>query len=332
MSIDTVIPQLRDEAHQLTARELAALSGIDDDDRARFIDTWRSLSVQRRRNVIDWLGDLNEDNIELDFARVFLIGLFDEDVQVRADSIKALWEYEGDDLPPVLMTLLRDPQAMVRSEAALGLGRFLLRAELDADEGPEAREWESGLRDLLHDHTELSDVRGRALEALGVRSHEWIRDEIEEAYSSGDRRMQISAVHAMGRNADLDWLPTIIEEMHSDDGEMRYEAAVAAGSLADEAAIADLSQLAYDDDAEVQEAAIGALGQIGGGAARNALQQIASESSDERVLEVVSDALAEADFVEDPLGITVNLERSIQEEMEEQDWEAEDYEPQEDRE
>ena len=332
MSIDTVIPQIRDEAHHLTARELASLSGIDDDDRAQFIDIWRALSVQRRRNIIDWLDDLSEDNVELDFARVFLIGLFDEDVQVRADSVKALWEYEGNDLPPVLLTLLRDPQAMVRSEAALGLGRFLLRAELDAHEPSDVPDWERGLRDLLHDDAELSDVRGRALEALGVRSHEWIRDEIEEAYSSGDRRMQISAVHAMGRNADLDWLPTIIEEMHSDDGEMRYEAAVAAGSLADEEAIPDLAQLAYDEDAEVQEAAIAALGQIGGPAARNILQQIASDISDERVLEVVSDALSEADFVEDPLGITVNLERSIQEEMEEQDWEAEDYEPEEDRE
>ena len=332
MSIDTVIPQLRDEAHHLTVRELASLSAIDDEERAQFVDTWRSLSVQRRRNVIDWLSELSEDNVELDFARVYLVGLFDEDVQVRADSIKALWEYEGDDLPPVLVTLLRDPQAMVRSEAALGLGRFLLRAELDAEEGPEVRDWEGALRDVLHDMAELSDVRGRALEALGVRSHEWIRDEIEEAYSSGDRRMQISAVHAMGRNADLDWLPTIIEEMHSDDGEMRYEAAVAAGSVADEEAIPDLAQLAFDEDTEVQEAAIGALGQIGGSAARSVLQQIAADSSDERVLEVVSDALAEADFVEDPLGITVNLERSIQEEMEEQDWEAEDYEPQEDRE
>ena len=332
MSIETVIPQLRDETHHLTAGELASLSSIDDADRTRFLDTWRSLSVQRRRNVIDWLSDLAEDNVELDFRRVFLIGLFDEDVQVRADSIKALWEYEGDDLPPVLLTLLRDPEALVRSEAALGLGRFLLRAELDGEHGPQVGEWENALRAMLHDPTELSDVQGRALEALGARSHEWVRDEIEEAYSSGDRRMQISAVHAMGRNADLDWLPTILAELHSDDAEMRFEAATAAGSLADEEAISDLAQLAYDEDAEVQEAAISALGQIGGPAARSVLQQVAADSKDERVLEIVSDALAEADFVEDPLGITVNLERSIEEEMEEQDWEAEDYELQEDRE
>jgi HEAT repeat protein len=331
VSIDTVIPQLQDEAHHLTVGELATLSGIPDDERTRFLDVWRSLSVQRRRNVIDWLSDLAEDNVELDFARVFMIGLFDDDVQVRADSIQALWEYEGEDLPPVLLRLLADSEAMVRSEAALGLGRILLRAELDDDENERTVEIERALRTVLHDYAELSEVRGRALEAVGVRGHEWVRDEIDEAYSSGDRRMQISAVHAMGRNADLDWLPTVIEEMHSDDGEMRYEAAVAAGSIADEEAIADLTALIQDEDSEVQEAAIAALGQIGGAAAREVLRAIASESQDERVLEVVSDALQEADFVEDPLGITVNLQRSVDEDTGEQDWEAEDYEPQEDR-
>jgi HEAT repeat protein len=221
---------------------------------------------------------------------------------------------------------------MVRSEAALGLGRILLRSELDGDESERTAEIERALKAVLHDLAELSEVRGRALEAVGVRGHEWVRDEIEEAYSSGDRRMQISAVHAMGRNADVDWLPTVVEEMHSDDGEMRYEAAVAAGSIADEEAIADLAQLVQDEDSEVQEAAIAALGQIGGEAAREILQAIAAENTDERVLEVVTDALAEADFVEDPLGITVNLQRSVDEDTAEQDWEAEDYEPQEDRE
>ena len=72
-------------------------------------------------------------------------------------------------------------------------------------------------------------MRGRALEALGVRGKDWVHELIEEAYGSGDRRLTISAVHAMGRNADLAWLPMIIDEMESDDAEMRFEAATAAG-------------------------------------------------------------------------------------------------------
>lgn len=318
MSLETLLPKL--EADQdLTAVELASLSDLDGADREQFLDVWRRLSIQRRRTIVDTLAELAEDNVDYDFSGVYLTGLVDDDVQVRADSIKALWEYEGDDLIPVLLHLLRDEQALVRAEAALGLGRFLLRAELMNADGPGVREIEEALRDTVYDSAELVEVRGRAVEALGVRGHEWVRDIIEEAYSSGERRLQISAVHAMGRNADTEWLPTIVGEMHSDDGEMRFEAATAAGGLADEEAIPELAQLLDDEDAEVQEAAIAALGQIGGPAARSVLQQIASDATDDRVLEAVSDAMAEADFIEDPMALKVYLDQSVADDRDEDD-------------
>ena len=130
MSLETLLPKLESNSTAIPASELTELSGLGGAERDRFLDVWRRLSIQRRRNIVDWLTDLTEDNVELDFARVFMIGLFDDDVQVRSRSIQALWEYEGQDLIPVLLRLLRDPEALVRSEAALGLGRFLLRAEL----------------------------------------------------------------------------------------------------------------------------------------------------------------------------------------------------------
>jgi HEAT repeat protein len=319
VSLETLLPILEDGDAPLPVKELAGLSAIDRNAHEQFLDVWRRLSIQRRRTIIDRLADVADDNIELDFSRVFLAGLLDDDVQVRAQSIKALWEYEGVDLTPLLLRLLADPEAIVRSEAALGLGRVLLRAELADTVAPETEEIESALRATFDDTAELSEVRGRALEALGVRGHEWVRELIEDAYASGERRMQISAVHAMGRSADPEWLPTILEELHSDDGEMRFEAAMAAGSIAEEEAIADLAELADDEDTEVQEAAIGALGEIGGPAARAALHQIASDSKDERVLEAVSDALSQADFVDDPLGIQMHIARSVAEDEEDRD-------------
>ena len=300
-------------------KELADLSAIDRADHEQFLEVWRRLSIQRRRTIIDRLADVSEDNVELDFTRVFLAGLLDDDVQVRAQSIKALWEYEGVDLPPMLLRLLVDQEAIVRSEAALGLGRILLRAELSEADDPQIADIESSLRERVSDTAELAEVRGRALEALGVRDHEWVRELIEEAYASGERRMQISAVHAMGRSADPEWLPTIIEELHSDDGEMRFEAAMAAGSLGDEEAIGELAELADDEDVEVQEAAIGALGEIGGPSARSVLHQIAADTQDERVLEAVSEALSQADFIDDPLGIQMHINRSVAEDEEDRD-------------
>jgi HEAT repeat protein len=248
-----------------------------------------------------------------------MAGLFDADVQVRAESIKALWEYEDEDLVPILTRMLKDAEALVRAEAALGLGRFLMRFELTDREDALSEQIEETLRATAHDEDELVEVRGRAIEALGVRGKEWVHDLIEEAYGTGDRRFMISAIHAMGRNADLDWLPTIIEEMGSDDGEMRFEAATAAGGLADEEAIPHLAELTGDEDPEVQDAAITALGLIGGARARSVLHSVASESSDDRVLEAVRDALAEADFVEDPLGFKLYLDESVADDASEDD-------------
>jgi HEAT repeat protein len=319
LSLETLLPSLSDPSHAPSATDLVALNALEGTQRERFLDVWRTLSIQRRRDIIDVLADMIEDNVELDFSAVFMAALFDGDVQVRADSIKALWEYEDDDLIPVLLKLLHDPEAIVRAEAALGLGRFLLRAELTDREDSTVAEMENRLRALYQDESESTDVRGRALEAFGVRGHEWVHDLIDEAYASGERRLQLSAIHAMGRNADLEWLPILLEEMQSEDGEIRYEAATAAGSLADEEAVPALAVLTNDEDAEVQEAAIAALGLIGGPSARSVLLSVSSESVDERVLEAVRDAFAEADFAEDPLGFKVHLDQSVADDASEDD-------------
>jgi HEAT repeat protein len=319
LSLETLLPTLADPERTPLATELAALTSLDSDDRERFLNVWRTLSIQRRRDIIDRLAEIAEDNVELDFNTVFMTGLVDDDVQVRTQSVRALWEYEDDDLVPVLLRLLRDPEALVRGEAALGLGRFLLRMEvLDRDDAL-AQQIEGVLRARYHDEAELIEVRGRALEALGVRGKDWVHDLIEEAYTSGDRRLTISAIHAMGRNADVAWLPMITGEMESEDAEMRFEAATAAGGIADEEAIPHLEELTADEDAEVREAAIGALGQIGGPTARSVLHELAAETSDGRVLEAVSDALAEADFVEDPLGFKLYLDESVADDASEDD-------------
>lgn len=318
MSFDTLLASLEQDATPPNV-ELSSLHALRGDERERFLDVWRRLSIQQRRTIIDRLSDIGEDNVEMDFSAIFLVGLLDDDVQVRADSIRALWEYEGGDLPPLLERLLHDREALVRGEAALGMGRFLLRAELDGHENPALAAAERQLGAMAADEAELVEVRGRAIEALGVRSTPAVRQLIEESYETHDRRLQISAVHAMGRNADSSWLPIIFEEMGSEDPEMRFEAATAAGGIADEQAIPYLAELTGDEDAEVQEAAIGALGQIGGPQARAVLHGVAAETSDTRLLEAISDALSEADFVEDPMGIKLYMDQSVAADAEDED-------------
>jgi HEAT repeat protein len=302
VSIDTLLRELADPMQPLVATKLATLSNIGAEDAARVGNAVRALPDERRERLIEELVDLAEDNVELNFDAVFSLALADADPLVRRTAVQGIWEHEGRDLIDPLLGLLRsDEDAGVRAEAALALGRFVLQREFDALPAAKAERIEDALRDVFDDVTEVAEVRGRALEALGARSEPWVRDLIERAYDDDDRRLRLSAVHAMGRSCDPDWLSTLLIELESEDAEMRFEAAGALGSIENEEAVEPLIGLLNDEDLEVRIAAIGALGEIGGPLAKEALEELLAEG-DELVHDIVIEALAEADFADDPLG------------------------------
>ena len=301
MTFQALIEELGDPAQRVSASKLVGLSGLDTGEVSQFLEVWSALDSTRRRRITHDLVDLAEDSVDLNFDAVFAIGLADEDTDVRLTSIRGLWEHEGRDLiDPLLALLSGDSEAAVRAEAALALGRYVLQAEFDALPAGDAERIEQALARTATDVAEISEVRSRALEALGGRTMPWVRDLIEEAFVDGDRRLRIGAIHAMGRSCEVDWLPSLIAELANDDPEVRYEAATALGEIADEDATQHLLQLLSDDDAEVQEAAIAALGEIGGEEARGALEEL-QQASDERIREAVTAALAEVEFAADPL-------------------------------
>ena len=302
MSLEAYLQELSDPQRPLVVSKLTNLSNLRPDELPIFCSTWAATAQERRRQVIDQLCDLAEDNVELNFDEVFLNGLADPDAEVRLACVRALWEHEGRGLIASLLALMRsDADARVRAEAALALGRFVVRAEFDELRASDARAVDEALRNVIADSGEVTEVRARALESLGACSQPWITPIIEGAYASPERRLRLSAVHAMGRSCDPHWLPTLISELSSDDAEMRFEAAGACGSLAEEEAVAHLVPLLDDEDPEVQDAAIEALGQIGGRRAKEALEQCLRRPSP-HLREACLAALAELDSEEDPLG------------------------------
>ena len=104
--------------------------------------------------------------------------------------------------------------------------------------------------------------------------------------------MQVSAIFAMGRNADERWLPTVITELDNPSNEIRFEACRACGELEAKDAVGKLIELIeYDVDLEIQEMAIWALGRIGGNLAREALE--ACLEHDQEVLALAAEAALE---------------------------------------
>jgi HEAT repeat protein len=296
MGIETYLRELGDVSRPLKVSKLTTLNYLSPEEQQELQQAWPRFEVERRLQILGRLNDLAEDNPELNFDAVNLVSLHDPDPRVRTAALDGLWENEDRSLIPVLIDLMQnDEDSGVRATAAIGLGRFVVLGEFGSLAPSDLATVEDALTEALNDPAESEDVRARALESIGARSEPWVRDLIAEAYGSGSHRMQVSALHAMGRSCDAEWLPDVLQQLQSDDPELRYEAATAAGMIGDETAVPHLAFLVHDEDGEVQETAIEALAEIGGSEARAVLVRLLS-SGDEWLQEAASEALASMDL------------------------------------
>src|SRR4029077_11478132 len=102
-----------------------------------------------------------------------------------------------------------DEDSGVRAAAALSLGRYVVLGEFGNLRPSDVTLVEDSLTEVINDLAEAEEVRARALESIGARSEPWVRDLIADAYATDSHRMQISAIHAMGRSCDAEWLPEV---------------------------------------------------------------------------------------------------------------------------
>jgi HEAT repeat protein len=300
MTLDSYFKELSDPRTELTAAKVARLSGLHREDIEELTRQWVSLRDDRRREIVQTASEIVEEDVEADFDDLFKVGLGDKDSGVRLASIQGLWEYTGRDLIRRLITLLReDEDPGIRSASALALGRYIVLGEFDELPPEYVKKAEDALRQSHEEDPEV-EVRARALESLGASSQPYVTELITRSHESGNYRLRLSAIHAMGRNCDERWMPTLLQEMSDEEPEVRYEAVGAVGQVADDSAINAIAELIEDEDREVQLAAIEALGHIGGRRVKQHLRLVL-KSGDESLRDAAQQALDEADFEEDPL-------------------------------
>ncbi|MDP2660742.1 MAG: HEAT repeat domain-containing protein [Dehalococcoidia bacterium] len=305
MVLSKVLADLADKDKTLVARRLSYLSALSREEIRLLDQAWPSIEVTRRRQIVSKLVDLAEDNPELDYNAVFRFCLRDQAPDIRVLAIEGLWECEARWLMVILERLVgSDPAVEVRAAAAVALGRFARMGELGKLKPEESTRLEEVLFARIDNPEEPVQVRRRAIEAAGHFNLDRVTTAIEQAYDSPDRQMRVSSLHAMGRNAESRWLPTLIKELENEDPEMRYEAARACSESADSKAAPYLIPLMDDPDAEVQMEAIHALGKVGGTLARRALRQRLHDP-DERLRRAVELALEDLEATRDPFHFEV---------------------------
>jgi HEAT repeat protein len=302
MLLEDYLNELVNLERPLAASQLINLSRLAEEEVSILKSNWRRIDVVRRRDIVARLAELAEDNFELDFNAVFRLGLEDEDPKVRQGSIEGLWECEEASLiEPLSIMLCDDPVPEVRAAAANALGKFALLCELGKLYVSYCDRVDEALLSSIERTDEVLEVHRRSLEAISVRNLEAVNEQIIKAYYSGQPKLQISALYAMGRNCDPRWLSYILPELESDDAETRFEAATACGQIEDERAVPSLLPLLSDADDQVRFASIEALSSIGGDEAREALNELL-EGADDEMAEVIQDALREANTKDDLLG------------------------------
>jgi HEAT repeat protein len=267
-----------------------------------FKEVWPTISIQRRRDIMQELVEISEANFEVYFDPVFLLGLGDEDAEVRASAINGLWEAENPALIAPLIHLLRaDEAVIVRAAAATALGKFVYLGEVEEINHSQSTLAEEALLETIRQGGEELEVRRRAVESIAYSSQPGVAEIIENAYYDDDEKMQISAIFAMGRSADSQWRSQVIAELENDNSEIRFEAARACGELEASEAVPRLVEMIEEDpDLQVQEMAIWALGRIGGPLAREALEEYL-ESEVESIALAAEEALDEINLFSDSL-------------------------------
>jgi HEAT repeat protein len=301
--IVTTIQSLRESAERgiPAANIFYGLSDLMSSQIERIKPVWNELDPEFRRKIVRRMAETSEANYEMDYRAFGLFALNDPDPEVRSAAIDVLWEDESLELLRHLVnTAQNDDTPFVRAAAMTALGRFILAGELGNLPESEAINAQDVAIRLLNDDKEEVDVRRRALEALSNSSHDMVPGAIKKAYRSGDRKMQVSSVFAMGRTCDEQWENIVLNELDSEDAEMRYEAARAAGEIELVSAVPKLAQLLTENDEDIRLAAVWSLGEIGGKEAIRILEamlEVAEESEDDELIEAVEDAIGNANLV-----------------------------------
>lgn len=305
LSFDELIAALLDQSNPFPARYLYRLSDLDGLDLETFETTWPQVTLERRRRLLEDLELFAESDWLVSFEAVCQVGIKDPDPEVRLIAMRALWESDNPALALDLLSIFEhDGNPRVRAQAASTLSPFIYLGEL----GKLHQSISTPIVDQLLaviQSGEDARVRRAALESLGFSSHERIAYLIEEAHSKGDEDWLASALLAMGRSADNQWHPLVINNLTHSDSKVRLEACQAAGALAIPQAVPLLQELIYDQVDDVRMAAIWSLSEIGGDAVQDALEQMLVEVEDEEETEIIEDALENLAFTQENLDFNI---------------------------
>ncbi len=260
------------------------------------------LDSAERFALLDRLREVGAEFGGYDFTVFFGAMLTDEDASVRTMAVSGLALCETAGATEALLTTARsvEEETGVRREAVTALGEVAMRVELGWAASEDAGEVVGALRTIVEDDREDDEVRATALSGVGVISESWVTGLIEDAFESDAAALHLGAVQAMGRNADVYWLPVLEGSLVAEDDDERIAAVQAIGEIGSEDGAPMLLEL-FDDPSASEElirAAVAALGEVGSEEAVEELERLRTHP-DPTVRVTAQAALEEATWLDD---------------------------------
>lgn len=251
------------------------------------------------------LGRLHEVGAEFggyDFTVLYSAMMSDDDAAVRTLAVSGLATCETAGATATLLKVAHSEEedTDVRREAVTALGEVAMRLELGWASSEAADEVVGALRSIAQDAREDEQIRASAVSGVGVVTESWVAELIEEAFESDAAALHLGAVQAMGRSADVVWLPVLEGSLVAEDEDERLAAVQAIGEIGSEDGAPMLLDLFDDPSAseELVQGAVAALGEIGSEEAVEELQRLRTHP-DPTVRATAQSALEEATWLDD---------------------------------
>ncbi len=287
---------------ELEPDDLHAVSRLAPDSAGLVSAQLAQLESMSRFALLEQLQRIGSEFGGYDFTVVFAAMITDDDAAVRSLAVNGLAICETGGATKALLAVANSEEedSDVRREAVTALGEVAMRLELGWASGEDADDVVDCLRTIAEDVREDDELRASAVSAVGVVTADWVPELIEEAFRSDTAALHLGAVQAMGRSADVYWLPVLEGALVAEDEDERLAAVQAIGEIGSEDGAPMLLEL-FDDPSSSEEliqGAVAALGEIGSEEAIEELQQLRTHP-DPTVRATVQAALEEAASLDD---------------------------------
>jgi len=287
---------------ELEPDDLHAVSRLAPDSAGLVSAQLAQLESMSRFALLEQLQRIGSEFGGYDFTVVFAAMITDDDAAVRSLAVNGLAICETGGATKALLAVANSEEedSDVRREAVTALGEVAMRLELGWASGEDADDVVDCLRTIAEDVREDDELRASAVSAVGVVTADWVPELIEEAFRSDTAALHLGAVQAMGRSADVYWLPVLEGALVAEDEDERLAAVQAIGEIGSEDGAPMLLEL-FDDPSsseELVQGAVAALGEIGSEEAIEELQQLRTHP-DPTVRATVQAALEEAASLDD---------------------------------